>query len=139
MKGWLYFAFVQVVALIAMIVGWFLLIIPCTLGAWRPIQQIYTPEWMDSYYKKGIYVWSWDWLNSIWGNDEDGVVGITDYNPPGGRFKAYLWSAWRNSANNLRFIFRNFDGPFYRKEIGNWYFQCGWYPNGFPVLSAGRI
>ena len=140
MKGWLYFTFVQVVALIAMVVGWFLLIIPCALGAWEPELQIYQPDWAATEgSRKMINIWSWDWLNNVWGNDEDGVTGIPAYNKTESRFKAYLWSAWRNSTNNLRFVFRNFNGPFYRKEIGNWYFQAGWYPNGFPVLSAGRI
>ncbi len=138
--GWLYFAFVQVVALIAWFVGIFLLIVPCALGAWETVDQIYVPDGTPKGLPKGtIYVWKWDWLNKIWGNDEDGVVGPPLYNYEQSGWRAYLWSAWRNSANNLRFLFRNFNGPFYRKEIGNWYFQCGWYPNGFPVLSAGRI
>lgn len=141
MRDWLYFAFVQLVALIAMIIGWFLLIVPCALRAWTPVEEIYEPDWAVELGlpKSTIRIWSWGWLNYIWGNDEDGVSGTNKFNPTDSKWRAYVWSAWRNSANNLRFVFRNFNGPFYRKEVKGWYFQCGWYPNGFPVLSAGRV
>ena len=57
--------------------------------------------------------WSWDWMNYVWGNPEDGVSGQTalimvNYTdtapyrpttwPP---LRAWLWSAWRNSTNAL--------------------------------------
>lgn len=141
MGSWLYFAFVQLSSLVAMVIGWFILIIPCALGAWKPVDRVYCPMWMEQQgLPKGtIYIWKLNWMNAVWGNDEDGVTGPLWYNDPISKWRAYLWSAWRNSANNLRFVFRNFNGPFYRKQIGNWYFQAGWYPNGFPVLSAGRV
>lgn len=144
MGQWLYFAFVQFVALIAMVIGWFLLIIPCALRAWKPVEQIYTPDWVPvGTSKPTIQIWTWNWLNKVWGNDEDGVIGPTWYNTtaiPSAKL-AYLWSAWRNSANNLRFIFKNVGGPlfYWENSAKTWYFQCGWYPNGFPVLSAGKI
>lgn len=142
---WCYFVIVQIIALIAMVIGWVLLIAPCIMRAWVPVDQIYIPEWQRSagIPAKRIFIWQWYWLNLIWGNDENGVVsglrGNVEYNPEASRWKAYLWCAWRNSANNLRFIFRLKSAPFYRKELNGWYFQCGWYPNGFPVLSAGKI
>lgn len=138
MRGWLYFAFVQLVALIAMVIGWFLLIVPCACGAWKQAVAPYTPNWYTGQ-PRTINIWSWGWLNKIWGNDEDGVTETNWYNTGDSRWRSYLWSAWRNSANNLRFVFRNFNGPFYKIEYKGWYFQCGWYPNGFPVLSAGRV
>lgn len=145
--SWCYFAAIQVVAFDAMVVGWFLLIVPCVCRAWVPVTQIYIPDWQKDkgIAAKRIFVWQWWWLNRVWGNDEDGVVGgLSDgreYNPDMSAWKAYIWCAWRNSANNLRFVFRWKGGPFYRWESENreWYFQCGWYPNGFPVLSMGAI
>ena len=145
--GWLYFCLVQIIAFIAMVIGWFLLIAPCILKAWVPVTQIYQPDWAvkGGLPKKTINIWAWSWLNPVWGNNEDGVVsGLrnnVEYNPTGSRWLAYVWSAWRNSANNLRFVFQWIGGPFYRWENAGhtWYFQCGWYPNGFPVLSAGKI
>ena len=144
--GWLYFIVVQVVALIATVIGWFLLIIPCLLKAWVPVEQLYQPDWAycAGLPKKTIQIWRWAWLNRIWGNNEDGVVsglsGNVEYNPDATRLGAYMWSAWRNSANNLRFVFRWVGGPYYRwqNSAKTWYFQCGWYPNGFPVISGGK-
>lgn len=145
--GWCYFAAVEVVAFDAMVIGWFLLIIPCIKRAWVPVTQIYIPTWQreQGIPAKRIFIWQWYWLNRIWGNDEDGVVngmrGNVEYNPEMSAFKAYLWCAWRNSANNLRFVFRWNGGPFYRweDEERTIYFQCGWNSSGFPVLSAGAI
>src|SRR5690348_14985066 len=136
MMGWLYFIFVQLVSLICMLIGWFLLIIPCIMKAWEPVEQIYQPQWAidQKIPKKTIQIWTWSWLNPVWGNNEDGVVnglraGI-DYNPNASRWLAYCWSAWRNSANNLRFVFMWKNGPFYRWSNATYYFQAGWYPNG---------
>jgi hypothetical protein len=61
--------------------------------------------------------WSWSWLNKWYGNSEDGVSGQYAFIWVGEgvvRYQdtfpswvpkwaiAYCWSAWRNSANNLR-------------------------------------
>ncbi len=144
---WFNFLIVQLIARSMMIIGWVLLIVPCVMKAWEPVEQIYQPKWAkdDDLPKKTIYVWRWQWLNKVWGNDEDGVVSglrnFKEYNPNATRWKAYLWSAWRNSANNLRFIFRFELGPFYQwqNKAKTWYFHFGWYSNGFPVISAGRM
>lgn len=133
--GWLWFAVVQLIALLATVIGWILLAPPAALQCWKTRESMYFPT-------KQIPVWRGGWLTWIWGNEEDGVIGNAAHqmryrkNP---RLGAYLWSAWRNSANNLRFVFRWQGGPFCRREFRGWYVQAGWYPNGFPVLSAGRI
>ena len=143
--GWIYFILVQIVACVATVIGWFLLIYPCMRQAWVPMMQIYVPDWQKkaNIPRKRIFIWDQSWLNPVWGNNEDGVVGgLTNgvpYNPECSAFKAYLWCAWRNSANNLRFIFQWIGGPFYEVTWKGWYFHCGWYPNGFPVLSAGKL
>jgi hypothetical protein len=78
----------------------------------------------------------------LWGNAEDGVTGPQFYRAqhPNERWCAYLWSAWRNSCNNLRWIVAWRTGPFFRKEWHGWYFQAGFRQDtGWPVLSAGKI
>ncbi len=141
---WLYFVLIQVASLLCTMAGIVLLIIPCALRSWSKVKQIYQPDWAvkGQLPKTDINVWSWKWLNKVWGNDEDGVTGPSWYNDSAGPsvWLAYKWSALRNPANNLRFIFRLIGGPFYRWENTSktWYFQAGWYPNGFPVLSAGK-
>jgi hypothetical protein len=135
--GWLYFIFVQIVAFVCMVVGWFLLAPLAARGQWVYTESIHWPT-------RQIAVWKWRWVDVIWGNDEDGVIGAPFYaqQVKNVYLRAYLWSAWRNSANNLRFVFRwKNTGPFYKwvSKNGKWYFQAGWYAdNGFPVLSAGR-
>lgn len=134
MMAWIYFAVVQLVALIATLVGWVILIPLSATRCWIMRESRYFPG-------RQIEVWRGGWLTWIWGNEEDSVIGNAEHRA---RFKddrlgAYFWSAWRNSANNLRFIFRWQGGPFWRREFGKWYVQAGWYPNGYPVISAGRI
>ena len=128
MKGWLYFAAVQCIALVTFFLGTVLLIPFAALRLWtdEPIPQ-----------------WRGGKLMFPWGNLEDGVIGAPFYRQrfKGDRWCSYLWSAWRNNANNLRYIFRWYghDGsPFVKKRWGKWTFQAGWFQdNGFPVLSGG--
>lgn len=134
--GWIWFAFVQLVAVVAMVVGWVLLIPFAALRLWTIKPSPYFPGEM-------VEAWRGGWLMFPWGNLEDGVIGNAAHRR---RFKddrvgAYLWSAWRNSANNLRFVFRWQGGPFWRWENAKhtFYIQAGWYPNGAPVLSAGSM
>ncbi len=130
--GWAWFVAVQFIALIFTIVGWVLLIPFAALRLWRLQASPYFPG-------RSVEAWRGGALMFPWGNFEDGVIGNAAHRA---RFKddrlgAYYWSAWRNSANNLRFVFRWQGGPFWRRELGRWYVQAGWYQNGFPVLSAG--
>lgn len=53
--------------------------------------------------------------------------------------RAYMWSAWRNSTDNLKYVFQWTGGPFKRWEFRGWYGQAGWNSHGLPVLSAGRM
>jgi hypothetical protein len=138
-RGWLWFAVVQLISLIAMVIGWVLLIPFCVAHAWVPIGSI------DR--------WTWSPLNWMYGNPEDGVSGqyariwnstgtaLVRYMPnASAAWRSYCWSAWRNSCNNLKYVFAHKDGPFWRREFGKFYVQAGFYPNsGFPVLSAGSM
>lgn len=143
MKGWIRFALVQFVSFILMVIGWVLLFPLCLTKAWVPVESRYWPL-------KIVTAWRWEWVQSIWGNWEDGVTGVGTtagvYLPNAPDWwRAYMWSAWRNSTNNLRFVFRWYgkDGaPFFywQNKAGTWYFKCGWfYDNGFPVINGGRL
>jgi hypothetical protein len=134
MKGWLYFVWFLVVDIVVMVIGWVLLA-PFSLF------KLWTVKYNFEFPGRPLPQWRGGKLMFVWGNLEDGVVGSVRYQEriPNKILSSYLWSAWRNSANNLRFVFRWVGGPFYRKEWRQWYFQCGWYDNGFPVISAGRI
>lgn len=140
MKGWLYFAFVQLVSLLATVLGLFLLIPFCVLQAWTQDDSIEVGRKIDR--------WSWKPLNLVYGNSEDGVSGLNAliWNAEGtarvpympnawAPWRAYLWSGWRNSANGLkrRLVWKG--GPFIRREF---YLQAGFNQDGQPVLSAGR-
>jgi len=141
--GWIWFAIVQLVALAFTVVGWLLLIPFAWSRAW-----VVRRSRVADFDGRQVTAWRGGWLTWPWGNEEDGVTGADFYRE---RFKderrcAYLWSAWRNPANNLRFVFRWRGGPFKRWEW-TWtlrgashplYFQLGWYPNGYPVLSGGK-
>ena len=55
----------------------------------------------------------WKWFQRCFHNPEDGDSGQTAliwvngalqiYNPTGSRWKAYCWSAWRNSVDGLKY------------------------------------
>lgn len=134
MKSWTYFAFVQLISLIATMIGWVLLIPFCLREAWVPAGSI------DR--------WALGPFNLIYGNPEDGVSGryALIWNAEGttrvpymsnawAPWRAYLWSGWRNSANGLkrRLVWKG--GPFVRREF---YVQAGFNADGQAVISAGR-
>ena len=140
---WVWFAVIQVISLIAMVIGWVLLIPFCLTRSWEVCASPLDPT-------RTIDRWRWKPMNSVFGNPEDGVSGngALIWNESGMRvpympdawdpWRAYLWSAWRNSADNLKYVFRWTGGPFRRWERSEYYFQLGWNASGFPVISAGR-
>jgi len=142
MKAWLWFAIVQLICLVATIVGWFLLIPFCLTRAWVDnATSIKDGRQVDS--------WRWKPLNAIWGNPEDGVSGLTAlvwidgaltfYRPNAwAPWRAYLWSGWRNSADGLKYIFRWENGPLVEFELFGKPHKLGWQlENGVkvPVIS----
>lgn len=158
---WLRFVGVQLLMLFATIVGWLLLIPFCLLQFWE-----YEPQGSIKD-ERTIDVWKWVWLNKVYGNPEDGVSGqqaivyttgvAGPYMPlpdwltrftdiPIRRFlawiypawRAYLWSAWRNSADNLKYVFADADGPLVTFQLFGRTAKIGWQlENGYkvPVLS----
>jgi hypothetical protein len=141
--GWIYFAVVQIIALVAMVIGWFLLIPFCLAQSYGLSTSVNDGRLIDT--------WRYSWLQAVYGNPEDGVSGRTaliwlngvtqgPYMPDAwAPWRAYCWSAWRNSADNLKYVFAWNGGPFYRWANSKYFFQAGWNASGAPVLSAGRI
>ena len=111
------FIAVQLASTVLMVLGWaLLLVLP---------------------YRNGKYLM----LDGIYGNSEDGCEGPRWYNPLQSRWRAYLWSAWRNSTNNFNRSQAWKGGPFWRWQNAGktWYAQAGFRPDtGWSVLSAGR-
>lgn len=144
--GWLWFVIVQLISLVAMVLGW-LVLIPFCLG------QAWTISTLSGSIKDGRHIdhWNAGWLRYVYDNPEDGVSGqqalvcntdgqLVSYMPHAwAPWRAYCWSAWRNSADNLKYVFKRTGGPFRRWQIGDFYLQAGWNTNGLPVLSAGLI
>ena len=141
--AWIWFALVQAVSLLAMVLGWILLIPFCLAQAWRESA-------ISNKDGRSIDIWSWKPLNLLYGNPEDGVSGqaaliwvngaLSIYKPNAwAPWRAYCWSAWRNSADNLKYVFKWIGGPFKRWQNGVFYVQLGWNTDGLPVLSAGRM
>lgn len=143
MIGWIWFALVQILSLLAMVLGWIVLIPFCLAQAW-------TMDTISTKDGRLIDRWSWHPLNQIYDNVEDGVSGqtalvwingsLTHYMPNAwAPWRAYCWSAWRNSCDSLKYVFRWSNGPFHRWQKGTFYVQAGWNTSGLPVLSMGRI
>ena len=142
LAAWGWFALVQLICLIATIVGWVLLIPFCLSRAWTAdITSIKDGRPIDR--------WRWKPLNSIYGNPEDGVSGQTALVWVDGSltfyrrgawapWRAYLWSAWRNSADNLKYVFAWKKGPLVEFSLFGRSHKLGWqFENGakVPVLS----
>ena len=92
-----------------MVVGWFLLIPFCLARAWEPVESTINPYGRAP---RTISQWKWACLNTVYGNREDGVSGAEALVWIGGQrvlyrpntwppLRAWLWSAWRNSTNEL--------------------------------------
>lgn len=133
-RPWLYFWSGQVVCFYLMVLGWVLLIPFALAHAWKPMSSPL------AYGRAQIERWSSTLIDRVYGNYEDGVVPPDWYLPSWPLWlRVYLWTAWRNSTDNLKYVFHFSGGPFWRKTFGNYYAQAGWNGRGLPVLSAGRI
>jgi hypothetical protein len=107
----------QIPQFLAQLLGFVLLIWPCYRAAWT-INAVSNKTWgppHEDLNGRVIDTWNWKWLNRWYGNPEDGVSGrfalvwngpeLVRYNPTGSRWKAYVWSAWRNSSDALKYDF----------------------------------
>jgi len=140
MKGWLQFAGFQAISLTCTVIGWVLLLPFCLLKAWEPGRST---EWAPDATIKDhpIVVWKNRALNDIYGNDEDGLlpVGFMTWAPDW--LAAYVWTALRNPADNLKYLFAVPGGPFWYKDFTSpfaWYIMIGYRgAEGLPTFSIG--
>ena len=107
--AWTWFVLAQLIMLVCMVLGFVILPLPCLLHAWEISGA---PSINDG---RRIDRWKWKWL--FWANNpEDGVSGLTArvwvngvtqraYWPtcPSAALRAYVWSAWRNSCDALKY------------------------------------
>jgi hypothetical protein len=147
MLGWLWFAVVQTVTVVFNLLGLVLLIPFCLELAWEPCPSRFNSDHL-------IDRWRFGPLNWVYSNPEDGVSGehsLVHAGPngtgarvpymPGANpaWRAYCWSALRNSADNLKYVFAWSKGPFKRGTwLGGREWKVGWQTeNGVqvPVLS----
>lgn len=116
------------------------LVIPLGLLSWAINHSA-----RSEYYPTMIARWKWKWLNTLWGNEEDGIDGLSLLLPSGNVKNlnwnssvnkwpywkiAFVWSAWRNSVNNLRFT-RLGSSPAY---VGNTTVD---FSSGFLYFASG--
>lgn len=142
---WLKFAAIQLVMLLATVAGWLILLPFCWAHAWRLGQMpVGSTRWVD--------VWSWDPLNRVYGNPEDGVSGMLalvwnkegtargEYMPSDdvpAWWRAYCWSAWRNSCDALKYVFADPKGPLVTFTFLGRNGKVGWQmENGYNVPVA---
>jgi hypothetical protein len=131
--GWGWFVVVQLIMLVATLVGAVLVLpLACWLKAWTRTGPYYGTMFSIKNLRV-ISRWSWGPLNYVYGNPEDGVSGEQAlvwnkegtqqvvYNPRGTAWKAYCWNL-RNSANQLTYTFGWKNGPYYNGRR----FHAGW-------------
>lgn len=135
--GWVCWVTVQFIMGMFTVLGWFLLLPFCIARAW------YLSPIVQGSLKDGRQIdrWSWGLLNKVYGNPEDGVSGRfaliwrngvqVPYMPNAPAWwRAYCWSAWRNSCDSLKYRFAWWKGPqatVFGHKIG-W-----WEENGYKV------
>lgn len=161
--GWAYYALSQIVSGLFTVIGWVLLLPFCLLNAWsldgisiKPLddQQIAALKRANTWIplsrgRRMITRWSWDWLNAIYGNPEDGVSGqeallwdgdklvVFMEREPRAWWRAYKWSALRNSTNNLKYVFQwRWTNPPYKEGTFNIFgkkisYAFGWKMENF--------
>lgn len=149
---WLKFAAVQLAMLATTVAGWFLLIPFCLTQAWETTYPVDDrADKVSKSIKDGRTIDRWSApLNYVYGNPEDGVSGqqARVWDPYGTLqpympgvpdwWRAYCWSALRNSCDNLKYVFADPKGPLVTFKLFGRTAKIGWQmENGYnvPVLS----
>ena len=154
--GWILYVLIQLVMVFFTALGWLLLIPFCLSHAWRPT---------ISRFDKTRVIDEWEpifpFINTVWGNPEDGVSGhfakvwlngetqgpympLPPFTLPMWQgkifvwlytsWRAYCWSAWRNSSDNLKYLFAWEDGPYKELPVFGKTWRFGWFrENGVKV------
>jgi hypothetical protein len=142
----LLWALVETVQLVAAVVGWVVLIVPCLRKSWHDTPSPFNPA-------RTVDAWNSRGLQAIFGNPEDGVSGQHaliwlngttqgEYMPGADpRWRAYCWNA-RNSADQLKYWFAWRWGPLVLWEYKLFgkvrTLRVGWQDeNGFNVPVFG--
>lgn len=116
--------YTNLLIVVAVALGFPVLLVSCALRAWTKsptFPSIKPWPWAENQgpYRPLVDEWRWELLNKWYGNSEDGVSGAQAWIWENGVVgpvayystfpswvpqwvKAYCWSAWRNSANNLK-------------------------------------
>src|SRR5690349_6919583 len=131
---WIWFVVIQIISAAATLLGFVVLAPVCYLKWWSPKSHREFPD---------RTVDSFPWLiDAVYGNPEDGVTGPAWYRPGEDiRKRAYFWSALRNTADHLKYVFAVKDGPFVEKRFGKWFLKIGFNPSQdryWPVLRIGK-
>jgi hypothetical protein len=154
--AWAWFAVVQLVQLLATVIGWVLLIPFCLTQAWTTRAPVIGDSMFVRSIKDGRVIdrWSFAPLNAVYGNPEDGVSGAhaiiwgNGVEIPLGKqgpymaganpiWRAYCWNA-RNSAASLKYIFAWEAGPYIQVPLFGRTLRAGWQHEiggKVPVLS----
>lgn len=142
MLKWVYFVAIQLIHLVFFVIGLVVLAPFCATGAWTLSEK---RSIKDS--GRVIDRWRFKPVNFIYGNPEDGVSGEWARLSDGERYlpdatpawRAYRWSAIRNSVDGLKYVFTlSGEGPLvhwtFWKLRGKFGWQC---ENGYnvPVMS----
>lgn len=143
--GWIWYVILQTVTWIALFpTGVILCAVLAYSRLWYTRASRYYPD-------RQVTVWRGGWLTWLWGCEENGVDpgdqlvvgGTAKYLPDASpSWRAYMWTAWRNSVGNLCWVTSWKGGPWWQIHFTvrgePWYAQAGFRPdNGWPVLSAG--
>lgn len=120
--GWLYWFVYQVLSIVLTLVGFPIVGALAALRLWT-IRKSLHPAWPGY-----VYAWRGRWLTAVYSNEEDGIGG------PRGRvpapWRAFVWCAWRNSANGLRLLplayYELPDAPAVRYTRGGYLATSGW-------------
>lgn len=140
--SWAWFWLAQLIMLVMMVLGWFVLLPACLLHFWKLSPK---PSVNDG---RVIDEWALAPLNWIWGNPEDGVsaefalVWIDSTTRGAWRpeapvwLRAYAWSACRNSTDSLKYsLALGLHGPTFSVNVFGRTLRGGWsVENGLPVL-----
>lgn len=143
---WLKFAAVQFAMLAATVAGWFILLPVCIDKRWG-LQRFPDKSLKDG---RPIDIFNSALLGFVYNNPEDGVSGqqarvwdqygtLQPYMPGvPDWWRAYCWSALRNSCDNLKYVFADPKGPLVTFKLFGRTAKIGWQmENGYnvPVLS----
>ncbi len=136
----LWFLAIQDASLILTVVGWPVVGALALCFAWRLVPPPAAALRFPGVTGAPRFQWRGGALTFLWGNLENGIVGPAETL---NRWNAFVWSALRNSANNLRYLpgVSKAGRPLWYRTWtirGRLYYaKAGWLSDGYPCLSFG--